>query len=104
MNARTTRYNQQHSERLREIEKARRYGITVEQLRAVLAPGKCAICGDNGARHAYGPGVDHDHATGAVRGLLCAHCNSGLGQFKDSPKLLAAAIDYLRFHAEVIAA
>ena len=38
---------------------------------------------------------DHDHKTGLNRGLLCAHCNLGLGHFRDSVDLLSAAIKYL---------
>ena len=61
--------------------------------------GKCAICG---VREAYAPrkrlAVDHDHRTGAIRGLLCGNCNAGLGQFKDNPELLAAAVRYLQEH------
>lgn len=39
--------------------------------------------------------VDHCHTTGKVRGLLCAECNKGLGNFKDNPVSLRNALEYL---------
>jgi hypothetical protein len=59
---------------------------------------KCGICpatepGGRGNWH-----VDHNHETGAVRSLLCADCNTGLGKFKDSPALLIAAAQYVQHH------
>jgi hypothetical protein len=59
----------------------------------VAQGGVCAICNVAPAVH-----VDHDHATGAVRALLCFNCNGGLGQFKDDPELLHAAAYYVQFH------
>ena len=73
----------------------RRYGIGVEEADAMLAEqgGLCAICNVAPAVH-----VDHDHATGSVRALLCFNCNGGLGQFKDDLAVLLAAAEYVRFH------
>lgn len=50
----------------------------------------CAICWDVLAEH-----IDHDHATGAVRGMLCSGCNSGMGRLGDDPTSLRRAADYL---------
>ena len=40
--------------------------------------------------------IDHCHDTGAVRGLLCHGCNTGIGSLNDDIELLQRAIDYLR--------
>ena len=60
---------------------------------------RCAICGCSGEDAPHKRLVlDHDHATGRIRAMLCLQCNSGLGQFRDNPALLAAAIRYLQEH------
>lgn len=76
------------------------YGITLDEYDyMVLSQGDaCAICGgppggSHGRFH-----VDHDHATGKVRSLLCYKCNIGLGSFDDSPERLERAAEYLRAH------
>lgn len=53
--------------------------------------GRCDICGKIYDKLR----VDHSHATGAVRGMLCNRCNSGLGFFLDDPNLFHSAIAYL---------
>ena len=52
---------------------------------------ECVICGSDEPLV-----VDHDHKTGKVRGMLCNHCNRGLGHFRDDPELLEFAAQYVR--------
>lgn len=80
----------------------RAYGITQEEFSYLLTEqnGRCIICSvilNNKVRNAA-PCVDHDHATGKIRGVLCRQCNVGLGNFKDSAQVAEAAADYLRRH------
>ena len=60
--------------------------------------GKCAVCRAEllFVQRDVGVVVDHSHASGHVRGLLCQGCNKGLGYFQDNENLLLAAIEYLR--------
>lgn len=57
--------------------------------------GVCAICKTASPTHKNKWHVDHDHQTGMVRGIVCGHCNAGLGYFRDSVESLRSAIEYL---------
>lgn len=76
----------------------RRYGLTREAHRVLYEEqaGCCAICEVPESALPKRFHVDHCHSTGIVRGLLCHHCNVGLGHFDHDPKLLKSAIDYLK--------
>lgn len=74
------------------------YGLTPEEWANLVAAqsGRCAICGTSMSVRPLV--VDHNHATGKVRGLLCRKCNSGLGMFDDEIATLAKAVKYLTLY------
>ena len=90
-----------HNELMRAGQLKRKFGITIADYDALLASqgDGCAICKSpcpTGRRLA----VDHDHATKAVRGLLCHSCNLGIGKLGDDPERLLAAAKYLLGHLD----
>lgn len=97
-------YRDANRDKIRAAERAshwrRKYGLTLEEYRALRADHPtCDICGteDWGRR---GPVVDHCHATDAVRGLLCIRCNLALGLCDDDIDRLRAAAAYLEHARE----
>lgn len=72
-------------------------GLTVEEIDAILTSqgGKCAICNSSDPGSKAGWNLDHCHKSGKVRFVLCAHCNRGLGAFRDNPDLMRRAADML---------
>jgi hypothetical protein len=74
-----------------------KYRMTLEAYSQLLHAqgGVCAICDFQPTGTKDGLVVDHDHTTNAVRGLLCAFCNSGLGYFRDNTHSLIRAQAYL---------
>lgn len=77
-------------------KRLRERGLTRADYDAMLVAqhGVCAIC-----RTPPPPErvlvVDHDHDTGEIRGLLCSPCNRGIGNLRDDPGLVYAALRYL---------
>lgn len=83
----------------RERHLVRKYGVSLADYETMLAgqDGKCAICQTTPDTQRYGVfHVDHCHATGRVRGLLCRGCNNILGVINDDPAALKRAIEYLK--------
>lgn len=100
-------YNRKNKEVINAAERARRasdpeafrktrlryrYGLSHEDYARMLNAqgGLCAICLERAATD-----IDHDHKTNVVRGFLCRACNLGIGNLRDNPDFLRAAIEYL---------
>lgn len=98
------RAKQQHLKNIKkrsDVDYRRRYGISISEAYDMwLSQDKaCDVCGEplppppSKLTH-----LDHSHATGAVRGILCPCCNMGLGLLKDSPKLVYSMYRYISHH------
>ena len=96
------KYKESRKKYVRDYHFRNEYGITAENRDALLVQQnhKCAICGIDEAVLKHKLRVDHDHATGEVRELLCNSCNTGLGNYRDSIDLLSKAIQYLAKHGK----
>jgi len=89
--------------------RVRTYNITEQEYLCILASqdNKCAICdvifdaAKRGSGNRGKPNIDHDHATGKVRELLCSSCNHGLGCFRDNKNTLGKAMAYLTKHKSI---
>lgn len=92
------RWNRENIEYVRNRRLLKSYGITTEQLDLMIESQsyKCKICGCRIEKSWRMHAVDHCHATGRVRGVLCHQCNHGLGSFRDNTSFLASAIEYLK--------
>ena len=97
------KYHHLSKEQKKEWSLKANYGITYDQFTAMLdsQSGCCAICGIKmvvweGQGKTDCACVDHCHATGVIRGLLCGACNRAIGLLKDDPAILDKASQYLR--------
>ena len=73
-----------------------RYGITPEQYWALYEAqgGSCYIC-QRATGKAKRLSVDHDHASGYVRGLCCSTCNNIFAHLRDDPVAAQRIVEYL---------
>lgn len=88
-------YRAAHPDMDRAGHLKRKFGLRPEDYARMLSEqlGGCAICGSSA--RALNLHVDHNHDTGAVRGLLCQRCNHGIGLLREVPELLHRAAEYL---------
>jgi 3-phenylpropionate/cinnamic acid dioxygenase small subunit len=111
-------YNASHPDRHRDHERSyirnnpekarardvranlKQYGIRPEDREAMAREQgfRCAICREELDLEKRRTHVDHDHVTGKIRGVLCAHCNAALGYLRDNPNTALACAAYLELH------
>lgn len=96
VNAYRRKRNATRRKEIREGHLRRTFGITLDDYDEMLDAqgGACAICrrppAEGKSLH-----VDHDHATGVVRGLLCFTCNGALGMLSENEDTIACALAYV---------
>lgn len=95
--ARTLNWRARHPDAARDAAERSRLkterGVTLDSVRALRHDGLCPIC--RRPLTSVRAVIDHDHATGLIRGMLCSDCNTGLGMFADNWQRLFCAIQYL---------
>ncbi len=93
------KYRKENPKWVRNTNIKNSYGISLNEYERKLIEqaNKCAICRkehvDEKGKRLH---IDHNHKNNKIRGLLCQHCNNGLGCFKDDIVFLKSAILYLR--------
>jgi hypothetical protein len=98
-NQRARRQRPEVKAREREGHLRRKFQLTAEQYEEMLSAqrGVCAICGRE-PKPGKALHVDHNHETGAVRGLVCFSCNSALGNLHEDEQRISALLTYLIAH------
>lgn len=84
--------------RSKAFHRMKMYGMTIEQYDQFVA-GPCAICWTTERPRR----VDHDHATGRIRGALCHNCNIVIGLAREDVQTLARAAYYVAMEKIVAA-
>ena len=101
------RWTESNPDRVREYrgkdswtlaKRCARRGITPEQLVDAFERQECSCAICRVPLQLINSAIDHNHATGEFRGVLCRQCNRALGMFRDSPTILHAALEYLEIN------
>lgn len=89
------RWAKEHPRNVRHNSLMSKYNLTFEQVETMIEAqaGLCGICCEP-MKPGRDTNVDHDHATGRVRGLLCRVCNTRLGRIEADPLLTQASLSY----------
>jgi len=102
------KYDESVARKMRARRLLNVFNLTLEQYEEMLVSqnGVCAICGCPETVMQKGKllplSVDHDHATGKVRALLCASCNIGLGHVECNLPHIPQFIAYLSEHGSSV--
>ena len=78
----------QHPEWTRNYQLKSKYGLSIEGYDKLFQKqnGCCAICNRPQSNFKKALGVDHNHKTKHIRGLLCAFCNGRLLRYLHDDK------------------
>lgn len=100
------KYRADNKVKLRRQKRARRYGLSLEQVIELESKTHCPICEtqlDHEAKQGSptGAAYDHCHDSMKFRDVICGSCNRMLGFAKDSQETLLKAAAYLQHHQEV---
>lgn len=72
-----------------------KYKLQPDELMAILSIDTCENPSCDNTENLH---IDHDHATGIVRGRLCSGCNTSLGMLKENPARIEGLARYARTH------
>lgn len=81
-------YKRKRFERYKDLTKEKYFALLESQ------HNRCAIC-QKSFSDEINTYIDHCHNTLDVRGILCFHCNTGIGHLRDNPMFVYRALCYL---------
>jgi hypothetical protein len=100
--AQTTAWKLRNPDYVKNNSLETKYGVTLETYKTMFEKqdGKCAICSKPQNENLKGRmlALDHNHANGQVRGLLCYKCNMAIGLLKDSKSNALKLVEYLELY------